>query len=50
MTCAACAAHVEKAVKKIGVDKVSVNLLMNRMTVDTDVPDGDIIKAVEGAG
>ncbi len=50
MTCAACAAHVEKAVKKIGADNVSVNLLMNRMTVDTDISDEDIIRAVESAG
>ena len=50
MTCAACAAHVERAVKKAGVDDVAVNLLSNRMTVDTDVSDADIIAAVESAG
>ncbi|MBD5132497.1 MAG: cadmium-translocating P-type ATPase [Clostridiales bacterium] len=50
MTCAACAAHVEKAVRKLGVQNVEVNLLMNRMTVDTDITDGDIIRAVEAAG
>ncbi|MDE7199287.1 MAG: heavy metal translocating P-type ATPase [Lachnospiraceae bacterium] len=34
MTCAACSAHVEKAVRGVaGVDKVSVNLLMNNMIV-----------------
>ncbi len=34
MTCAACSAHVEKAVRGVaGVDKVSVNLLMNNMMV-----------------
>ena len=50
MTCAACAAHVEKAVRKAGVDDVSVNLIMNRMTVDTELSDGEIIAAVESAG
>ena len=50
MTCAACAAHVEKAVKKAGVQNASVNLLQNRLTADTDVPDDVIIKAVESAG
>lgn len=50
MTCASCAAHVEKAVKKAGVSNVAVNLLTERMTVDTEISDGDIIKAVEGAG
>ena len=35
MTCSACQAHVEKAVSKLeGVDKVSVSLLTNEMTVD----------------
>lgn len=34
MTCAACSAHVEKAVKGVdGVQSVSVNLLMNNMVV-----------------
>ncbi|MCM1368376.1 MAG: cadmium-translocating P-type ATPase [Roseburia sp.] len=50
MTCAACAAHVEKAVKKLGVEKVNVNLLLNRMTVDTEISDGEIIDAVVRAG
>ena len=50
MTCAACAAHVEKAVKKLDVRSVEVNLLMNRMTVDSDLTDDEIIKAVVGAG
>ncbi len=50
MTCAACAAHVEKAVKKAGVENVSVNLLLNRMTVDTELSDGAIVAAVESAG
>lgn len=50
MTCAACSAHVEKAVRGLGVDKVNVNLLLNRMTVDGDVSDEEIIAAVERAG
>lgn len=50
MTCAACAANVEKAVKKLGAEKVEVNLLLNRMTVESDLPDGEIIRAVVGAG
>ncbi|MDE6401773.1 MAG: cation transporter, partial [Clostridiales bacterium] len=50
MTCAACAAHVEKAVKKLGVQNVEVNLLMNRMTVESDLSDGEIISAVVSAG
>lgn len=50
MTCAACSAHVEKAVKKLGITDVTVNLLSNRMTVDTDVPDDVIIEAVRNAG
>lgn len=54
MTCAACSAHVEKAVCKVaGVDQVNVNLLSNSMVVEyneetTDA--GQIIHAVEEAG
>ena len=37
MTCAACVRSVEKATSKIdGVDKVSVNLITNRMEVQFD--------------
>ena len=54
MTCAACSAHVEKAVCKVaGVDGVNVNLLGNSMVVDYDegATDADqIIHAVEEAG
>lgn len=50
MTCAACAAHVEKAVKKLGAERVAVNLLMNRMTVESDATDSEIIAAVKNAG
>ncbi len=54
MTCAACQAHVQKAVEKInGVKSVNVNLLKNNMAVDFD--DGvctvaDIENAVDKAG
>lgn len=50
MTCAACAAHVEKAVKKLGVEDVHVDLLQGKMTVETDIADGDIVSAVQKAG
>ena len=37
MTCAACSAHVENAVKKLdGVTAVSVSLLTNSMAVEFD--------------
>lgn len=37
MTCSACSANVERAVKKLsGVEHVEVSLLANRMTVDYD--------------
>lgn len=54
MTCSACVAHVDKAVRKVdGVSDVSVNLLNNCMIVDYDenvVNDVVIVKAVEDAG
>ena len=51
MTCAACQAHVEKAVGSVeGVTGCSVSLLTNSMQVDGDVPADKIIKAVEDAG
>lgn len=53
MTCAACSAHVEKAVRGVsGVDSVSVNLLMNHMVASYEEPaTADIIcQAVEKAG
>ena len=54
MTCAACQAHVDKAVCSLtGVTDVSVNLLSGSMTVDYDesqlTPD-DICAAVDRAG
>ncbi|MBD5513272.1 MAG: heavy metal translocating P-type ATPase [Lachnospiraceae bacterium] len=53
MTCAACSAHVEKAAAGVaGVDKVSVNLLMNSMVVEYDEPATPqaICAAVDAAG
>ncbi len=50
MSCAACVANVERAVKKVdGVLSVSVNLLTNTMAVDGG-KDSDIISAVERIG
>lgn len=53
MTCAACSAHVEKAVRGVvGVDTVSVNLLMNNMVASFQEPAtaDAICLAVEKAG
>ena len=54
MSCAACQAHVSKAVSKLdGVKDVNVNLLQNNMVVDYDTSlctIKDIEKAVENAG
>ncbi len=51
MSCAACQAHVEKAVKKVeGVKSVSVSLLTNSMAVEGEAKPEEIIKAVEKAG
>lgn len=54
MSCSACSAHVDKAVRKVnGVKDVNVNLLNNCMNVDFDenlVSDAVILKAVEDAG
>lgn len=54
MTCSACQAHVEKAVKAVaGVSEVNVNLLRNFMQVEYDENAADtakIIAAVEKAG
>ena len=50
MSCAACSARVEKAVKNVeGVENCSVNLLTNSMGVSGDASDEDIIKAVKEA-
>ncbi len=54
MTCAACSARVEKAVKHLeGIENVSVNLLTNSMEVqfdDTIITSNDIITSVTKAG
>ena len=51
MSCAACQAHVEKAVSKVpGVESCSVSLLTNSMGVEGTADASDIIKAVEDAG
>lgn len=50
MTCAACAARVERAVKKLDLSTVEVNLLMNRMTVEGVASDEEIMSAVTAAG
>ncbi len=53
MSCAACAARVEKAVNSLPVGEAVVSLMQNRLTVALDpdkVTDNDIISAVEAAG
>lgn len=51
MTCAACQAHVEKAVSQVpGVDKVTVSLLTNSMSVEGKASASDVVEAVEKAG
>lgn len=54
MACSACAAHVEKAVRKLdGVQDVSVNLLTNSMSVKFDekkLSTQDIINSVQETG
>ena len=53
MNCAACSAAVERAMRKLGVDVVFVNLLSGVMEVDFDeskISDSDIKKAVRSAG
>lgn len=53
MTCASCQANVQKAVEKLGVNFVNVNLISETMTVSYDdgkISENDIIKAVEKIG
>lgn len=51
MSCAACSARVEKAVKPVvGVESCSVNLLTNTLTVEGTASGKDIIAAVKKAG
>lgn len=51
MSCAACSARVEKAVKSVdGVSDCSVNLLTESMSVDGNASSEEIISAVVNAG
>ena len=51
MSCAACAARVEKSVSRVpGVDSCSVSLLTNSMGVEGSASDEAVIQAVEKAG
>lgn len=51
MSCAACAARVEKAVSRLdGVDSCAVNLLTNSMSVEGKATESEIVAAVVSAG
>lgn len=51
MTCSACSARVEKAVKNLdGVKKCEVNLLTRSMSIVGDIDDETVINAVKDAG
>ena len=52
MSCAACSARVEKAVRALeGAEKVSVNLLTGSLTLESDtLTDESVIRAVTDAG
>ncbi len=51
MSCAACSAAVEKAVRAVdGVTSCSVNLLTNSMTVEGSADSASVIAAVKAAG
>ncbi|EEB35571.1 heavy metal-associated domain protein [Anaerococcus hydrogenalis DSM 7454] len=53
MTCASCQANVQKAVEKLGVNSVNVNLVSETMNVSYDekkISKDDIIDAVEKIG
>ena len=55
MSCAACQAHISKAVNKLDINECNVNLLTNIMEVDYDeskIKEKDIINTVikEGYG
>ncbi len=51
MTCSACSAHVDKAVRKVaGVEEVNVNLLGGSMQVTGQADPQEILKAVADAG
>ena len=51
MSCAACSARVEKAVRSLeGIESCAVNLLTNSMVIEGGASDGDVIRAVEAVG
>ncbi len=51
MSCAACAARIEKGVSSVaGVEACSVSLLTNSMSVEGEASDEAVVKAVENAG
>lgn len=50
MTCAACAANVERAVKKLGAGEATVSLLSGTMTVEGGISSQAVCRAVEAAG
>ena len=53
MTCSACQANVQKAVEKLGVDSLNVNLINESMVVDynpSEITNDDIINAVDNIG
>lgn len=51
MSCAACAARVEKAARSVdGVTSCAVNLLTNSMSIEGNAKTESIIKAIEKAG
>lgn len=53
MTCSSCQANVQKAVEKLGVDSVNVNLINESMVVEynpSEITNEDIISAVDNIG
>ncbi len=51
MSCAACAARIEKAVKAVpGVKNCAVSLLTNSMNVEGNASENSVVEAVEKAG
>ena len=51
MSCAACSARVEKAVRAVpGVSGCAVSLLTNSMSVEGSASPADVVRAVEAAG
>ncbi len=51
MSCAACSAHVEKAVSKVaGVTSCSVSLLTNTLSVEGTASPAEVVAAVRAAG